>query len=133
MFIFYFLLLKKIESKIYLSNFTLGEYKIITVGEKKYYRSAVFPYHPQIGLISKEKMKNLLAQKNSVVLKNSFIPVSPIQQNPKIHQANTKAPVAEKMRAPANEESSFFSMIASGLLVFLILIITVFMRKIKKP
>lgn len=58
-----FLLLKKVESKIYLSNFTLGQYKIIEIDGKKFYRSEVFSHDPQIGIISKEKMKLLMSEK----------------------------------------------------------------------
>lgn len=58
-----FLLLKKIESKIYLSNFTLGKYKIQTHEGKDYYVSEVFPMDQNIGRISKEKMIELIKEK----------------------------------------------------------------------
>lgn len=58
-----FLLLKKVESKIYLSNFTLGQYKIIEREGKTFYRSEVFSHDPRIGIISKEKMKLLMNEK----------------------------------------------------------------------
>ncbi|MGZ3788375.1 MAG: hypothetical protein ACXVLQ_07610 [Bacteriovorax sp.] len=58
-----FLLLKKIESKIYLSNFSLGKYKIQNDGGRIYYVSEVFPSDPQIGRISKEKMVELMKSK----------------------------------------------------------------------
>jgi|GEM_PF-771497 len=58
-----FLLLKKIESKIYLSNFTLGKYKIQNVEGKDYYVSEVFPFDQNIGRISKEKMVELMKEK----------------------------------------------------------------------
>jgi len=58
-----FLLLKKIESKIYLSNFTLGKYKIQNVEGKDYYVSEVFPFDQNIGRITKEKMIELMKEK----------------------------------------------------------------------
>jgi hypothetical protein len=58
-----FLLLKKVESKIYLSNFTLGEYKIVEIDGKTFYQSTVFSNDPKNGIISKEKMKSLMQEK----------------------------------------------------------------------
>lgn len=39
-----FLLLKKIESKFYLSNFSMGKYRIEDVDGQTYYISTVFPH-----------------------------------------------------------------------------------------
>jgi hypothetical protein len=58
-----FLLLKKVESKVYLSNFTLGKYQIIKINGKIFYRSEVFPLDPRIGIISKEKMRSFITEK----------------------------------------------------------------------
>lgn len=58
-----FLLLKKIESKIYLSNFTLGKFKLQEHEGKTYYISEVFPLDPNIGRISKDKMIDLMKEK----------------------------------------------------------------------
>lgn len=58
-----FLLLKKIESKIYLSNFTLGKFKIQEQNGKTYYVSEVFPSDPNIGKIAKEQMVELMKTK----------------------------------------------------------------------
>ena len=55
-----FLLLKKIDSKIYLSNFTLGKYKIQDFDGKPYYVSEVYPTDPTIGKIQKESMVKLM-------------------------------------------------------------------------
>jgi hypothetical protein len=55
----FFLMLKKIESKIYLSNFTLGAYQVIQVDGQTFYRSEVFSHDAKIGMIKKEKMKLL--------------------------------------------------------------------------
>ena len=58
-----FLLLKKIESKIYLSNFTMGKYKIEESEGKTYYVSSVFPLDAEIGRVSKEKMIEVIKLK----------------------------------------------------------------------
>lgn len=65
-----FLLLKKIESKIYLSNFTLGKFKIETSNGEIYYSSVVFPEDAELGKIKKEKMIELVKQKFNITLKS---------------------------------------------------------------
>ena len=63
-----FLLLKKIDSKVYLSNFSLGKFKIQDLDGKPYYISEVFPMDPNIGKISKEKMIELMKEKWKISL-----------------------------------------------------------------
>lgn len=58
-----FLLLKKIESKIYLSNFTMGKYKIEESEGQTYYVSSVFPSDPDLGKVKKERMVDLMKMK----------------------------------------------------------------------
>lgn len=58
-----FLLLKKIESQIYLSNFSLGKYKVEVHEGKSYYVSEVFPTDHTIGKISKDEMLQLMHDK----------------------------------------------------------------------
>lgn len=58
-----FLLLKKIEGKIYLSNFTMGKYKIQEEEGKIYYISSVFPKDKEIGKVSKEHMLDMIKSK----------------------------------------------------------------------
>lgn len=55
-----FLLLKKIENKLYLSNFTLGKYKVLEEDGITYYQSSVFPSDPDMGKVSKERMVELV-------------------------------------------------------------------------
>lgn len=66
-----FLLLKKIESKIYLSNFTLGKFKIQANSGETYYSSVVFPEDTELGKIKKEEMIELVKQKFSITLKTN--------------------------------------------------------------
>lgn len=65
-----FLLLKKIESKIYLSNFTLGKFKIEASTGETYYSSVVFPDDRELGKIKKEKMIELVKQKFNITFKS---------------------------------------------------------------
>lgn len=61
-----FLLLKKIESKLYLSNFTMGKYKIEESEGQTYYVSSVFPYDTDLGKVKKERMIDLMKLKFKV-------------------------------------------------------------------
>ena len=61
-----FLLLKKIENKLYLSNFTLGKYKILEEDGVTYYQSSVFPSDPEMGKVSKERMLELVRARFSI-------------------------------------------------------------------
>ena len=58
-----FLLLKKIESKFYLSNFTMGKYKIEEVDGQVFYISSVFPNDKDLGRVKKERMIDLMKLK----------------------------------------------------------------------
>lgn len=98
-----FLLLKKIESKIYLSNFTLGKYKIQNFEGKDYYVSEVFPFDQNIGRISKEKMIELIKEKWKLTAaplkidgKPTFVRVPPL---PEKH-------FTFERRAPAQESAA---------------------------
>lgn len=66
-----FLLLKKVESNHYLSNFTLGKFKIQEQEGKTFYVSEVFPADVNIGRISKEKMVELMKTKWKTSFNNS--------------------------------------------------------------
>lgn len=66
-----FLLLKKIENKLYLSNFTLGKYKILEENGETYYQSSVFPSDPDMGKVSKERMVELVRTRFGITSLNS--------------------------------------------------------------
>lgn len=72
-----FLLLKKIESKIYLSNFSLGKFKIEEQDGKVFYVSEVFPTDPKIGRIAKNKMIELMKTKWKTSLSEPSIIIEP--------------------------------------------------------
>lgn len=74
-----FLLLKKIENRLYLSNFSLGKFKIVQEGEKTFYLSSVFPADTDMGKVAKERMIELLRTKfkmSSVEQKQPLAPRS---------------------------------------------------------
>lgn len=62
-----FLLLKKVEGKIYLSNFTLGKFNIQKIDGEEYYVNEVFPNMPNVGRIKKSTMKKLMSEKWNLV------------------------------------------------------------------
>lgn len=101
-----FLLLKKIDSKIYLSNFSLGKFKIENRQGKTYYISEVFPEHPDIGKISKEEMVELMAKK----WKNAFVTPGPHSRLLHEEDVPQKAMTAlfknNESRKPAQAEST---------------------------
>ncbi len=97
-----FLLLKRINSKFYLSNFTMGKYKIQEEDGKTVYVSSVFPYDADIGQVKKERMID--------VIKTKFKMVRVPEGDPKVQPMDDKTSVAafpaEKVfekRAPAQE------------------------------
>ncbi len=99
-----FLLLKKIQSKFYLSNFTLGQYDIVTSDGEDMLVSEVFPLDPKVGRIAKDKMIELIKEKWKV----SALPV-PKESSMQINVAAKKAnpsPGAAKIeaRSPAQAE-----------------------------
>ena len=100
-----FLLLKKIASKIYLSNFTLGKFKIQNDNGNIFYVSDVFPMDPKIGRISKEKMLELIKEKWHI---SQVTPINmPAQSNTIITAVETKSiikSIHDLERAPAQEE-----------------------------
>jgi hypothetical protein len=102
-----FLLLKKIQSKYYLSNFTLGQYDIVLVDGKDVLVSEVFPQDPKVGRISKEKMIELIKEKWKI---SHFLAPkeSPSQMkivNNKMVASPPNAPKIEA-RSPAQDESA---------------------------
>lgn len=62
-----FLLLKKVEGKIYLSNFTLGKFNIQKIDGVEYYVNEVFPNLQNVGRIKKSTMKKLMEEKWNLV------------------------------------------------------------------
>lgn len=82
-----FLLLKKIESKLYLSNFTMGKYKIEESEGQTYYVSSVFPYDSDLGRVKKDRMVDLMKLKFKVTrapepdsLKSSGLKIQDMRQ-----------------------------------------------------
>lgn len=98
-----FLLLKRIDSKMYLSNFTMGKYKIEEKDGETYYSSVVFPLDPEIGKVKKEKMIDMIKMKYKLSRApevDSFAPGS-AKEGAKV---TFKRPYEWEKRAPAQED-----------------------------
>lgn len=120
-----FLLLKQIESRLYLSNFTLGKYKIQTFEGKDYYVSEVFPLDQNIGRIAKEKMIELIKEKwklsSAPVMKNDkpvFAKVPPAPERKMVFEKRAPA-----QASVASEEVPVFFWGALILVVFFFVLI----------
>ncbi|MBC7429153.1 MAG: hypothetical protein H7336_11105 [Bacteriovorax sp.] len=99
-----FLLLKKVESKIYISNFTMGKYKIHDEDGKTVYVSSVFPYDNDIGQVKKERMIDMLKMKYKITRVPDGEPnFKPAIEGKIARGLFTKEPNFEK-RAPAQED-----------------------------
>lgn len=61
------LLLKRIEGRLYLSNFSMGKYLIKERDGQKYYESTVFPKDKDIGVVKKQKMLEIFKSIKSIV------------------------------------------------------------------
>ena len=123
----FFLLLKKIESKIYLSNFTLGKYNIQNIEGQDYYVSEVFPFNPNIGRISKNQMIDLMKTKwklsfneNQQILEgsNTLINSNKTVQNEKKPEFKKRTPADDEKESIVKEEVPVFFWGAIALLLF---------------
>lgn len=128
-----FLLLKKVEGKIYLSNFTMGEYRIVNIYGQAFYRSEVFSLDPRIGMISKDKMKMLMQEKwhytsNAPVdFKKIVIQKAPLH-SPKLPPQIKRLPAQEAKQ----EDNIFYISLIGGLILSVFLIIGFLLRKNKR-
>lgn len=93
-----FLLLRKIESKYYLSNFTMGKYKIEENEGQTYYVSSVFPDDQDLGRVKKERMVELMKLKFKITRApepDSYSPAMLIKEkslSPKISSYESRRP-----------------------------------------
>jgi len=123
-----FLLLKKIESKFYLSNFTAGKYKIEEVDGQIYYVSTVFPYDADLGKVKKERMVNLMKLKFKITRApepDSFRPKNfSIEKPIPAHMARFEERRPAQVTDDKNQEScvamwGFFALFSlSGLMIW---------------
>jgi hypothetical protein len=99
-----FLLLKKIHSRIYISNFSLGKFKIQEFNGKTYFVSEVFPMDQHIGRISKEKMIDLIKSKWKItsnvlpaaLIKSNLILANKQRSDSNVQMTNSRNPAQEK-------------------------------------
>lgn len=98
-----FLLLKKIESQMYISNFTLGKYKILEEEGNVFYVSTVFPNDTEIGKVKKNKMIDMIKLKFKTVRvpeeDSRLVPNRDLKA-----KGFFKKPAEFEKRAPAQEE-----------------------------
>ena len=123
-----FLLLKKIESKIYLSNFTLGKYKIQEYEGKTDYVSEVFPMDPKVGRISKDNMIDLMKIKWKISSSSSLEQINSsmvphvekklVLENSKNPEFKKRSPADDDNESVAHEEVPLFFWSAIALVVF---------------
>lgn len=98
-----FLLLKRIESKMYLSNFTMGKYKIEEKDGQVYYVSVVFPMDAEIGKVKKEKMIDMIKLKYKLSRAPETDSVVPSIDKKEVKAVFKSSHKWEK-RAPAQED-----------------------------
>ena len=123
----FFLLLKKIETKIYLSNFTMGKYNIQNIDGKDYYVSEVFPFNPQLGRIGKDQMIDLMKSKWKLSLNekpnlidrklSQMVPAKVAMGNKRV-EFKKRNPASDGHESIANEEIPVFFWGAIALVLF---------------
>lgn len=108
-----FLLFKKIESRLYLSNFSMGKYKIENVHDQIYYISTVFPFDKDLGVVKKERMVDLMKMKFKFTKASgpdSFKPADPmVKQLASVDQKklDERKPAQERL----DEKQEFYEVI----------------------
>jgi hypothetical protein len=127
-----FLFIKKVEGKIYLSNFTLGEYKIVEIDGKTFYQSVVFFNDPKVGIISKDKMVMLMQEKWHYTSTAPFVRKNIVLKA--TDQPSTVNPSAS-LRKPAQikkqDDGVFYVSLIWGGLLILVFGIFIMLRKNK--
>lgn len=108
-----FLLLKKIESKMYISNFTMGKYKIENRDGQVYYVSSVFPYDADIGQVKKERMIDMVKLKFKITRAPESEPrVEPIAPKTMKGVFEKEAKFEKRAPAQANDEGAGDGLVA---------------------
>ena len=100
-----FLLLKKIESKIYISNFTMGKYKIEEKEGKTYYVSSVFPMDAEMGRVAKERMIDLVKTKFKTTNIDDQKLLAPQETEEKMAEDELKPLFKGRLPADDNDET----------------------------
>ena len=114
-----FLLLKKIESKMYLSNFTMGKYKIEERDGKTVYVSTVFPADADLGRVPKERMIEMVKTKFKITLAPENLPEIPVITKPYVSEDDrmeNRAPAQDDSDTKSSEDGLFAMWVFFGLL-----------------
>jgi hypothetical protein len=107
-----FLLLKVIDSKMYISNFTMGKYKVEEAEGKTFYVSSVFPQDPDIGRVSHERMITVLKSKIQSEKTTRVRPLNPnaVAQNPTWEKDFVKKRIPAQEFDPEDSREGLFVM-----------------------
>ncbi len=112
-----FLLLKKQDGKMYLSNFTMGKYKILDHDGQKYYVSTVFPADRDLGRVKKERMIEIIKDKFKLSTSDKTTFRTPVPQvhtvvNDKTENVSTsnKRAVAQIENAEPESQKGFWAL-----------------------
>jgi hypothetical protein len=102
-----FLLLKRVNNKIYLSNFTVGKFSIKKIEGSEYFVNDVFPNMPNVGIIKKEQMLDLMKSQwrelnietilsNQKKVKTVWQSSTPSKIPPKFEKRKERKPAAQE-------------------------------------
>ncbi len=111
-----FLLLKKIDNRLYLSNFTLGKYKVIEEDGKIFYVSTVFPGDPDMGKVSRERMLEVIREKfkiSAVIDNNKKFSIGLVVDNKAFDKKRIPAQVSNEFKKEAFPYNLLFTTIAT--------------------
>jgi hypothetical protein len=93
------LFLKKSEQGYWIQNLSLGKYEVKKMGTKEIIVSSVFPYHPKMGQMKKDKFYNLVKQVKGKSMQPFTINYEKTRKN-NVEEEYSYVP--SKSRLPAN-------------------------------
>lgn len=132
-----FVLLKEVDSKIFLSNFTMGKFNLVNIQGEEYFVNDVYPKMENVGRVKKSKMMKLVqsAWGSRIVdqVPKNIIPVVKLAEN-NIRHEQLKNKVKFEKREPASVEENGFSLPQVIIYIFAllgILIALIILRKDK--
>jgi hypothetical protein len=120
-----FLLLKKQDTKIYISNFTMGKYKVLEYEGQKYYVSSVFPADRDIGRVKKERMVELIKEKfklstsDKTTFRTPVPVVAPVNVNSVHEKTKANREIAQIENAEPESQKGFWALMVY-LMIFVI-------------
>lgn len=129
-----FILLKRVQGQMYLSNFTMGKFDIEEIEGEVFYKSVVFPKSEELGKVKKNKMLEMLSLKNTVT-RNPY-PDQQVLENPADKGLEIQAKSFDKKeRTPASNDfvsSTSFHLMSVFILCWLSVMCFSFYRSMGK-